>query len=124
MRKDKSSLTEKINSYRNAINGIIVAVRSELHLKFHLVSAIIAVTAGIYFQISRIEWGLVAIAIGGVIIAELFNTAMELLCDYLTLEHDERIGVVKDIAAGAVLISSITAIIIGVIVFIPLIYSS
>jgi undecaprenol kinase/diacylglycerol kinase (ATP) len=121
MDKGKSSLQIRMNSFKHAARGIIVALKSELHMKLHLIAASFVIVAGVHFDITTKEWLAVVVVIGFVIFSELINTAIELLADYLTLEEDRRIKDIKDIAAGAVLISSLTAIAVALIIFGPLV---
>ncbi len=102
-----------------ALNGIYQAFKSEFSLKFQLVVAIIVVFAGVYFNLCKVERILITLCIAGVLSAELFNTAIEKLCDKVEPNYDEKIGLIKDVAAGAVLVTSIASAIIGAIIFLP-----
>ena len=79
----------------------------------------IAVTAGVLLGLNLAEWLWITLAIGLVWLAECFNTAVERLCDLVTTQRDERVAVIKDLAAGGVLIATIVAIVIGVLVLVP-----
>lgn len=70
-------------------------------------------------QISTLEWLIVIFCIGLVLTAEIFNSAIEVLTDIVSPESNPRAGLVKDMAAGAVLIAAITSAIIGLIIFVP-----
>jgi len=104
-------------SFKAAFQGIRAAIVSQQNLKIHVAVALTVCAAGVYVDLTLIEWALVAVAIGLVISAELMNTAIETLVDVVEPEKNPRAGRVKDIAAGAVLVASIAAIIIGVLVF-------
>ena len=106
-----------------AINGLIKAISSERNLKVHLVAMVCVLLLGLYVHLSAIEWVIVTGCFGWVIAAELMNTAIEKLVDLVSPEFDPRAGLVKDIAAGAVLISATTAAVIGCIIFIPKLFS-
>lgn len=80
---------------------------------------VIVIAAGFYFEISLMEWGLITFAVGIVLVSELMNTAVEYLVDLIEPEINEKAGLIKDIAAGAVLLAAGTALVIGLIVFIP-----
>jgi len=69
--------------------------------------------------INRVDWVLLTVAISMVWIAETSNTALEFLADEVSLEHRERIGKAKDLAAAAVLISALASVVIGALVFLP-----
>lgn len=106
-----------------ACSGLYHAFKSEWNFKVHLIALIGAVVIGGYLGLSATEWGLVILSIGFVLAAELFNTALERLGDEVAGdEHKALIGKAKDISAAAVLISSVTALVIGIIILvIPLI---
>ncbi len=110
---------KRASSFRYAFNGIIAAFRSEPNMRIHLAAAIFVGIAGWWLHITRAEWFALAVAIGLVFMAELLNSALELLCDHVSPERNATIGKVKDMAAGAVLVAAITALATGVIVFWP-----
>ena len=78
--------------------------------------------AGFYFEISNTEWILQILAIGLVLGIEGLNTAVEKIADFVQPEFDEKIGFIKDVSAGAVMLVSIAASIIGLIIYIPKIF--
>ena len=102
-----------------AWNGLIEAVKSERNFQYHIVTAFIVIVFGIFFQISRLEWGIIILVIGLVLVSEMINSTVEKLIDYLKPDIHPTAKVIKDIAAGSVLIAAIIAAIIGLIVFIP-----
>lgn len=106
-----------------ALRGIVAALKSEINLRFHFFTAISVTIAGFVFDISRIDWMMQIIAIGLVITAELMNTAIEYLTDLVSPEKNDIAGKVKDIAAGAVLISAIVALVLGLIIYLPIIFN-
>lgn len=77
------------------------------------------IVAGILLEINTMEWLAVVIVFGIVLIAELFNTAIERVADFVEPQHNREIGMIKDLAAGAVFLAAITAAIVGVLIFIP-----
>lgn len=104
-----------------AINGI-KRVLAERNMRFHLAMAAAVVAAGLLLRLSALEWTVVITAIGMVLAAESFNTAVEILSDRVCAHRDTSIGLVKDVAAGAVLIASCAAAIVGCIIIIPKIF--
>jgi len=108
-----------IRGFGYAFKGIWHAATTQLNFRVHLVAALVALFAGYTLDISSNEWLWVAICIGAVLAAELFNTAIEFLTDLVSPEYNKKAGQVKDMAAGAVLITAITALIIGLIIFLP-----
>lgn len=111
-----------IESLADALRGIRLLITREPHAQFHAVVAIGVCIAGLFFQITAVEWMFVAFAIALVLAAEAFNTAIEHLSNVVQPARDERIRTIKDIAAGAVLICTFAAIAIGLLVFIPYIF--
>ncbi|MFA5419336.1 MAG: diacylglycerol kinase family protein [Bacteroidales bacterium] len=118
-RKPAFSISSRLKSFQYAGKGIWRAIKTQHNLWIHLVVAALVIIAGIYFHISRLEWMMVTIAIGGVISAEMFNTAIELIVDLVSPEHHRLAAAAKDVAAGAVLIFAIVSVIIGLTVFLP-----
>lgn len=105
-------------SFAVAFAGIGRAFMSELHMKVHLVFAILALIACWILQVEPWGWCVVIICIGMVVSAEVLNTAVEALCDKVSPEYDHLIKVAKDAAAGAVLVLAITSVVAGLIVYI------
>lgn len=113
------SFKKQLKSFTFAWKGILTCAGHEQNITFHLIAAIIVLAAGFCFGISRTEWMVVMLCIGTVIAAELFNSAIERLVDMVSPEWKKIAGEVKDIAAGAVLVTAIAAAIVGMIVFLP-----
>ncbi|HIS28147.1 MAG TPA: diacylglycerol kinase family protein [Candidatus Avamphibacillus intestinigallinarum] len=113
--KDKSNSS----SFKHAFDGIFSAYKTEKHLRFHFFVTLFIIIFGFLYKLNRFEWISILIVIGLVIQAELLNTAVEKLLDYTKPEIHPTAKVIKDIAAGAVLIASITAAIVGIIIFLP-----
>ncbi|MEO6849297.1 MAG: diacylglycerol kinase family protein, partial [Mucilaginibacter sp.] len=100
-------------------NGLRHAAKTQLNFKVHLFCAAIAILLGYALHISTAEWLWVSLCIGMVLLTELINTGIELLVDLVSPDFNEKAGLVKDISAGAVLITAITALAIGLIIFLP-----
>lgn len=94
-------------------------MRAQHNFWIQVIMGLLAVFLGLVFNINRFEWGLVILSCGMVLTAETFNSAIETLADTVHPDSDPKIGLVKDLAAGAVLISAIAAAIIGLIIFVP-----
>lgn len=116
---EKFSLKKRAKSFVYAFAGIKELISKEHNAWIHSLATILVVVAGLVFSISKTEWIAVIICIGMVFTAEGFNTAIERLVDLVSPEYNKKAGIVKDIAAGAVLISAICAAIIGCMIFIP-----
>ncbi len=112
-------LKKRINSFKFAITGIGTFFKTQTHPKIHLSAAIIVIITGFIFKVSSVEWMILVLTISFVLTAEAFNSAIEMLCDKITNEHNPVIKDVKDMSAGAVLISAIASVIVGVIIFLP-----
>lgn len=110
---------KQLRSFGYAWKGIRSCVGKEQNLSFHLITTVCVVTAGWCFCITRGEWIAIVLCIGMVIAAELFNSAIEQLVDFVSPQHHPVAGQVKDIAAGAVLVCALAAIVVGLIIFIP-----
>jgi diacylglycerol kinase len=106
-----------LKSVSHACNGINVTFKSERNFRIHLLLMLLAMGIGIYLSLSVLEWCIIIFATGFVLSAELFNTALERLGDEIaTGKQSVPIKNVKDMAAGGVLISAITALIIGILI--------
>jgi diacylglycerol kinase len=112
-------LSARIKSIGHAIDGILYVLRSQHNAWIHAVGTILVAAAGFFFHLSAAEWCWIVLAATSVWTAEALNTALELLADAATKEFHPLIGQAKDVAAGAVLVTAIGALIIGVIVFWP-----
>jgi diacylglycerol kinase (ATP) len=111
------SVTKTLRSFRYAWHGLYLVVRYENNTRVHLLASVAAVTAGVVLGLNALEWALILMQIGLVWAAETFNTALEKLVDLVSPEYHPLAGKVKDIAAGAVLIVSLTSVAVGGIVF-------
>ena len=106
-------------SFGYAFKGIDDVIKHEPNMKIHVMVAILVVIMAFILKVSIIEWIILVLLIGAVLAAETINTTIENLVDMYTKEYDEKAKIVKDTAAGTVLILAITSAIIGLIIFIP-----
>lgn len=106
-------------SLKNALNGIKFVWQYGNNIKIQVVFGVLTIIIGIILDLSKIEFLILILTIFTVLICEVFNTAIEKLVDLYTLEYNEIAKIVKDVAAGAVTLSSIMSIIIGIILFLP-----
>ena len=121
--KESNPLKARIDSFGYAFKGIYELFKSQPNAKIHLLVASLVVLAGWYFQLSAPEWAIVVLAIGLVLAAEAFNTALEYLTDLTSPGFHPLAGKSKDVSAGAVLICAVCAAIMGLIVFLPKVVS-
>lgn len=106
-------------SFYYAIAGIVYALTRERNLRIHFLAAGVAIAAGIWLEISYLEWGMLAITITLVMVAEMINTAVEKTVDIITGEYHPLAKAAKNVAAGAVLLSAINALVMAYIIFVP-----
>ncbi|NLH63467.1 MAG: diacylglycerol kinase family protein [Erysipelotrichaceae bacterium] len=102
-----------MNKFKNAWSGILCAMKHKSVL-LQMILGCFAVIAGAFMQLSIVEWCLVVICIGSVIAAEMINTCIEKICDMYSLDTRMDIKMIKDIAAGAVLIVSMMALTVAI----------
>ncbi|MBO4489460.1 MAG: diacylglycerol kinase family protein [Bacteroidales bacterium] len=119
MKKERFSIKKRLMSFRYAFAGLRALFVAEHNAWIHLVAAILAIGAGFLFRITPGEWLAVLIVIGMVFAAEILNTSLERTADFLTEERDDRIRDIKDLAAAAVLVCAITALLVGLVIFLP-----
>jgi len=117
--KQKFSILKRIESFGFAFNGLKILIKEEHNSRIHLFVAIVIVIVSFIFQISSSEWILILFAISFVLVTEIINSAIENISDFISPEKHNSIKKIKDLAAAAVLISSITALIVGLIIFLP-----
>ena len=112
-------LEKKLRSFGYALKGVRVAWQEEFNFRFEAAIAVAALLLSWLLHISKDEFLTILFLIGFVFTAEIFNTALEELCDKFSSEHDPHIGKIKDLAAGAVFISASTSLVIGLAIFLP-----
>ncbi|AUP77529.1 diacylglycerol kinase [Flavivirga eckloniae] len=122
MTKQDSFLVNRLKSIGYAFKGALILLKTEASIKIQFAIAIIITIAGVYYDISSTEWMIQLLCIGIIMSIEGVNTAIEAIADFIHPEHHNKIGFIKDIAAGAVFIASIFAIIIGFIIYLPKIF--
>ena len=115
----KSLFRGRVASVKYACNGLKKFVMQEPNAKIHLVATTLLFGAIIYFNIRGIELMALIIVTGFVWVAEAFNTAVEAIMDFISPQYHSKVGLIKDISAGAVLLAVFTALITAAIVFFP-----
>ncbi len=119
MKQQNFSLFNRIESFKFAFNGLKILVREEHNSRVHLLVGICVLILGALLGISTLEWIAIVFAIGFVIALETINSVIENMADFISPEKHGKIKKMKDLSAAAVLISVITAVVIGLIVFLP-----
>lgn len=108
-----------IESVNFAIEGILHAAKTQRHLRYHFYSAAAVLIASYILGVSRTEFLIVALSVIAVLLAEMFNTAIEAIVDIISPEKSEKARVIKDIAAGAVFVTAFGVAVIGYIILSP-----
>ncbi len=119
MKTNDSFITGRLKSVKYALAGAIKLVTTEHSIMVQFSIGVLMTIAGFYFQISTTEWLFQTLAIGLVLSIEGLNTAVEKIADFIHPDYHNKIGFIKDIAAGAVFFAAISAIIIGLIIYLP-----
>lgn len=105
--------------FKVAFEGIYNTFKEELSFRYHTYLLLLVIFMGVFLNISLYEWLAVVIVASVVLASEMMNTAIESLVDMYTLEFNLKAKKIKDIGAGAVLITALSASIVGMIIFIP-----
>ncbi|HTG69716.1 MAG TPA: diacylglycerol kinase family protein [Candidatus Udaeobacter sp.] len=108
-----------IHSIAVAISGIVFALRTQSHMRFHAIAGLIACCLGLVASIKPLEWSIILLAIAVVISAEMINTAVEQAVNLASPDIHPVAKVAKDVAAGAVLIAAAISAIIGLLILGP-----
>jgi diacylglycerol kinase (ATP) len=120
--KDNTFFSGRLKSVTYAFKGAVKLITTEHSVMVQFSLGILMAIAGFYFGISKTEWLFQTFAIGLVMSIEGLNTAVEKMADFIHPNYHERIGFIKDIAAGAVFFAAMTAIAIGLIIYIPIFF--
>ena len=119
----KSAWARFIAGFGYAFSGLWYALRTQRNARVHVAIAILAILLGIILHISAVEFAMIFVAITAVFMAEMFNTVFELCIDLASPEYHPLAKIAKDVSAGAVLLSAILAVVIGLLVFGPHLWS-
>lgn len=119
MSKKEPFIINRLKSVGYAFKGMVFLIRTESSIQIQVVIAIVVTIAGFYFDLSSTEWMIQIGMIGLVMSIEGVNTAIEYIADFIHPEHHSKIGIIKDVAAGAVFIASIVAVIIAGFIYLP-----
>lgn len=117
--KDNSFFSGRLKSVSFAVQGAVKLITTEHSIMVQFFLGIVMTIIGFFTHISATEWLFQTLAIGLVMSVEGINTAVEKIADFIHPDFNERIGFIKDIAAGAVFFAALTAIAIGLIIYVP-----
>jgi len=109
----------RLQAFRYATRGIVRMLQSEFNARVHAVATIVVIAVGLTLDIGRGEWLALVLAISAVWCAEGFNTAFEAICDVASPEYHPEVERAKDVSAGAVLVTAIAAVVVGLLIFGP-----
>ena len=113
------SIRARIRSFRYALEGIAAFFQSEHNAWLHFMATIAVITLATLVGVTKPELLALVFSIGFVWVAEMFNTCIERVMDFVSDQRHKEIKFIKDLAAGAVLVAAITALVVGAVVFIP-----
>lgn len=108
-----------VKSFRHAFSGLFFSLAHNQNLRIHFAMAIIVIIASILFKVNAFEMGILGVMILLVIVAEMINTAIEEMVNFITVEHRKEAKIAKDVAAGMVLLCALGSIIVGILIFLP-----
>ena len=117
--KDNTFISGRLKSVSFALKGAVKLITTEHSIMVQFTIGILMTIAGFYFNISKTDWLFQTLSIGLVMSIEGLNTAVEKVADFIHPNYHERIGFIKDIAAGAVFFAALTAVAIGIIIYAP-----
>jgi diacylglycerol kinase len=112
-----------VDSFRHAFAGLWHALRTQRNTRIHLTMAVAVVALGLWLGISFLEWAVLVLTIGFVLVSEMLNTVAESLVDLITPDYHPHAKIVKDVAAGAVLLGAIIAVLVGLLILGPPLWS-
>jgi len=118
----KSFIKSRLSGFKYASNGAWMLLKREQSIQVQLFVALVVICAGFYFEITATEWMLQLFAIGLVLSIEGVNTAIEEMANFVHPDFHNKIGLIKDIAAGAVFVAAITAVSIAFIIYYPYLF--
>ena len=119
MEKTFRTATTFAQSKRHAIKGLKLIISNERNFRIQIIIAVIVVILSILLKISHTHWIAVSFLIALVLISEAFNSVIEAVCDTVSKDYRVNIKYAKDVSAGAVLVSAILSVILGLIIFMP-----
>lgn len=122
MTKKEHFIINRFKSVGNAFKGAYLLITTEASLKVQFFIGVIMTIAGFYYQLTPIEWIIQILTIALIMAIEGINTAIEEMADFVHPEHHKKIGLIKDLAAGAVFIFAFAAVIVGCIIYFPKIF--
>lgn len=121
--KKRFSLVARAKSFTHAFRGVGILLKTQPNFWIHMVVVFVVVVAGLFLHLTEGEWAAIAISMGLVLVTEALNTAIEIDIDLTSPEFHPFARDTKDVAAGAVLLSVLCAVSVGLIIFLPKVFS-
>lgn len=112
-------VVNRLKAFKYAFKGAGMLIAREASVKVQTFAALLVIFAGFYFDITRTEWILQCLAIGLVLSIEGLNTAVEKIADFIHPDFHNKIGEIKDVAAGAVAFAAVIALVVGILIYYP-----
>ncbi|HRC32201.1 MAG TPA: diacylglycerol kinase family protein [Bacteroidia bacterium] len=112
-------LIKILHSFVYAFNGIVYLLKNETNGRVHFFATAVVIAAGIYYRLNAMEWVAISLCIGMVLAAELLNTAIEKIVDFISPNYHHKAGTIKDLAAAGVMVLAIVSIVVAAIIFWP-----
>ena len=109
----------RVQSFQYAFTGLWYTLKTQRNAQIHVGIGTIIIMLGLFLQINLTEWAIIILTSGFVIVTEMLNTAIEGAMDFASTDYHPQIKIVKDVAAGAVLVSAITAVAVGLMILGP-----
>lgn len=119
MKNNKYKAENFFKSQGHARNGLKLIFKNERNFRIDLFVALVVVLLGFLFNVSHMDWIALSLVISMVFVAETINSAIEALCDTVSVEYKVNIKYAKDVSAGAVLVGALVSVVTGLIVFLP-----
>ena len=110
-------MIKQLLSFKNAFKGIWYTIKSESHMRFHMVAGFYVLVFSVFYNFSATQTALLVFLIASIMFAEIINTCIEELCNFVADRYEPIVKIVKDMAAGAVLVLSIASAIVAILFF-------
>jgi len=115
-------IINRLKAFKYAFKGAFYLLRTEASIKVQVFCALAVCILGFYFEITTIEWCIQLLAIALVLAVEGLNSAIEKIADFVHPDYHKKIGIIKDVSAGAVTFAAVIAAVIGFIIYIPYLF--
>ena len=106
-----------LKSFGYAFKGLFIAIREQQNMRIHLLAVFVVVGFGIYIGLNAVEWSVITLTIGLVLVSEMLNSAIEDAVNFISPELNPKAARIKDIAAGAVLVTAVIGVCVAILIF-------